>query len=962
MKLKGYFKKSLSTKYASLMGISIGFFLIGTAILWLSLHYVKETYSNEIELLEEKQDLTQDIVKSFNSAFSDARGYFAYGNPALKENALLQSEKVKGLELEFTDIASTMADQQFLNDAKLFYSFYFEETLPNALAFYEEGNLDEVAQLANTDTTGKIKAFQSNSENYMAELDEKLENSFKRLIRLQSYVQIAFTLFILIILVTILRITRIMFRNVGKPLGQLAMAANDLADGQDIPINQLDTEREDELGSLSIAFKKMVETVKEKELHLVSQNEELLAQQEELHAQQTELEETLEILRNNELKLQKRNEMINKISNSLEKQEVIDSIVVNMCSIIDADCGMLVLLNEETYATYGVSEAGAKQFRDNLNSGLNQRLSRDKQPFMIKRELSNTEKGYHEMTTYSYDLYLPILSSSDELVAILVFSRFGDHFPQNDMDEYTALTKNIAISLERIRIYEKSEEARRLNQDILNTVQEGIQLVNDRGEIIQVNKQLTDLFDWKDDIRSLVGMSWKEWTSLLDNQIEEAGQLYAFLENSIQTKCTEILSEDTFIYKKLNPSQVIKVYCEGLYHGDEKVGTVFVYRDITKEFEVDQMKSEFVSTVSHELRTPLASILGFTELILNRELKPEKQKKYLSTIYNEAKRLTALINDFLDVQRMESGKQSYEKKFISLKPVLEKVIETQKVNTDIHQFKLIDHSDGGLILGDRDKMEQVFTNLVNNAIKYSPEGGLIELQLHKDDNYLHVDVKDEGLGIPTQSMEKLFSKFYRIDNSDRRRIGGTGLGLAIVQEIVKAHGGEVQVHSTYGQGSTFTCSFPLVPAQVETISHNGSKGIGYKVMVVEDDQSLGQLISTELKENQFQVSYFKRGQDALLALSKETPDAIVLDILLEEDDMDGWGIMKMLKEDETLSNIPIFVSTALDEKEKGYSLGATDYLVKPYKPSQLSKTIMQTLLKIGKIGQVFIPQEDLADE
>jgi signal transduction histidine kinase/ActR/RegA family two-component response regulator/HAMP domain-containing protein len=962
MKLKGHFKKSLSTKYATLMGISIGFFLIGTAILWLSLHYVKESYSKEIELSEYKQDLSQAMVNSFNSAFSDARGYFAYGNPVLKENALLQSETVKELEIEFANIASSKADQRFLNEARQFYSFYFEKTLPFALTNYENGHLDEVAQQANSDTTAKIKAFQSNSENYMAALDQKLENSFKRLIRLQTYVQIAFTLFILIILVTILRITRIMFRNVGRPLGELAMAANDIADGQEIPINKLDTEREDELGSLSIAFKKMVETVKEKEQHLVSQNEELLAQQEELHAQQTELEETLDILKNNELKLQKRNEMINKISNSLEKQEVIDSIVVNMCSIIEADCGLIVLLNEDTYAAYGVSQSGVEQFKDNLLSGLNQRLARDKKPFMIKRELEKMEKGYHEFSTYCYDLYLPILSSSDELVAVLVFSRFGEKFAQNDMNEYTALTKNIAISLERIRIYENSEEARRLNQDILNTVQEGIQLVNAKGEIIQVNKQLAEMLEWGSDIKSLVGMKWENWTSILENQIEEPKQLFAFLKNSVQAMCTETLAENTFIYKKRNPFQVVKVYCEGLYHGDDKVGTVFVYRDITKEFEVDQMKSEFVSTVSHELRTPLASILGFTELILNRELKPEKQKKYLSTIYNEAKRLTALINDFLDVQRMESGKQSYEKKFISLVPILEKVIETQKVNTELHQFQLIDKSDGGLILGDRDKMEQVFTNLVNNAIKYSPEGGVVAVEIYNDEDHLHVDIKDQGLGIPEQSMEKLFSKFYRIDNSDRRRIGGTGLGLAIVQEIIKAHGGEVRVVSTYGKGSTFTCSFPLVPAQIEPMSNTASKGIGYKVMVVEDDQSLGQLISQELKENQFQVSYYKRGQDALKALLKETPDAIVLDILLEEDEMDGWGIMEQLKKDDVLRNIPIFVSTALDEKEKGYSLGATDYLVKPYKPSQLSKTIMQTLLKIGKLGQVFIPQDDLLDE
>ena len=274
--------------------------------------------------------------------------------------------------------------------------------------------------------------------------------------------------------------------------------------------------------------------------------------------------------------------------------------------------------------------------------------------------------------------------------------------------------------------------------------------------------------------------------------------------------------EHSFIYSINDSNQVIRVYCKSFKNEhNEDFGTLLVHRDITKEYEVAQMKSEFVSTVSHELRTPLASVLGFTELLLTKELKPERKAKYLQTIYKEAKRLTALINDFLDIQRMESGKQTYEKKFIDITSILQNVIELQEVNTSLHKINLSVELEETMILGDRNKIEQVFTNLLSNAIKYSPNGGNIFIRIYGNNNMISIDFKDEGLGIPEDAIPNLFQQFYRVDNSDRRRIGGTGLGLAIVKEIIKAHNGTISVSSEYGKGSIFTTQFPQVSMRAE---------------------------------------------------------------------------------------------------------------------------------------------------
>ena len=321
-----------------------------------------------------------------------------------------------------------------------------------------------------------------------------------------------------------------------------------------------------------------------------------------------------------------------------------------------------------------------------MDDGLVQRLYETKKAFTLKREQEIAEKGYHENINYSYDVYLPVLSASEKVEAVMVFSRYSHNFSDKDLLEYETLARQIAISLEKIKLYEQTENNRKLNQDILNAVQEGIQLIDQNGQTIQVNQRLNTIFNQEQFKNSLIGLSWKQWSSLMAEQI--AGDEFLIVLKKTIESAINAEEEQSFVYSKKDTNQVIKVYAKAIYHGDDVLGTILVHRDITKEYEVDQMKSEFVSTVSHELRTPLASVLGFTELLLNKELKPERKMKYLQTIYNEANRLTLLINDFLDVQRMESGKQTYEKKYVDLLPIIETAIEHQKVNTNLHQFTL----------------------------------------------------------------------------------------------------------------------------------------------------------------------------------------------------------------------------------------------------------------------------------
>jgi PAS domain S-box-containing protein len=233
-------------------------------------------------------------------------------------------------------------------------------------------------------------------------------------------------------------------------------------------------------------------------------------------------------------------------------------------------------------------------------------------------------------------------------------------------------------------------------------------------------------------------------------------------------------------------------------------------QDITARKHAELLKDELVSTVSHELRTPLTSLRGFAELMLSRSFPEEKQRQFLSIIHQEATRLTNLINDFLDLQRMESGRQVYEFTTTPLTPLVRDALSVFINAPGKHAFFLDLTDDLPLVRVDADRIRQVLTNLLSNAVKYSPQGGPISVGARHDGSQATVWVADHGLGIPQDVQPQLFSKFFRVNNQETRSIGGTGLGLALVKEVVEAHDGRVWVKSTEGQGSTFFFSLPAL--------------------------------------------------------------------------------------------------------------------------------------------------------
>ncbi len=226
--------------------------------------------------------------------------------------------------------------------------------------------------------------------------------------------------------------------------------------------------------------------------------------------------------------------------------------------------------------------------------------------------------------------------------------------------------------------------------------------------------------------------------------------------------------------------------------------------------ESEQVKSELVSNVSHELRTPLASVLGFSSLMLDREVTPEETKRYLEVIRTEARRLAALLNDLLDLQRVEQDALELRSDEVDLNELLSTQITLYSAQSDAHELKFQPAGEPLTVRGDRDRLAQVVGNLLSNAIKYSPDGGVVDVSATAIGDEAWIWVRDEGLGIPGGHQEQIFTKFFRGDVGRELGISGTGLGLVLARQIVEAHGGHIGFESESGRGSTFWLQLPAL--------------------------------------------------------------------------------------------------------------------------------------------------------
>ena len=359
-----------------------------------------------------------------------------------------------------------------------------------------------------------------------------------------------------------------------------------------------------------------------------------------------------------------------------------------------------------------------------------------------------------------------------------------------------------------------------------------------------------------------------------------------------------------------------------------------------------QHKSQFVASMSHELRTPLNAIIGLTEMMVTNAARfgTEKAQEPLKRVHRAGAHLLGLINQVLDLSKIEAGKLELSPETVTLAPLLEDVIGTARQLAEQNKNRLVLEAaeNLGRLTVDPMRLRQILLNLLSNACKFTKQGE-VTLRVRRvvdGQNWIEMAVADTGIGMTPEQQAKLFEEFSQADSSTARRYGGTGLGLAITRKLARMMGGDVTVTSESGKGSVFTLRLPAsleLLAKAATGSNGGRSVRTDCVLVIDDDSTARELISDHLKAEGFSVATAAGGVEGLKLAKELRPTVITLDVMMP--DLDGWSVLTTLRQDPELADIPVIMVTIVDEQRRGIALGAAGYLSKPIDRERLHQLV-----------------------
>ncbi|TCI23602.1 ATP-binding protein [Exiguobacterium sp. SL-9] len=835
-----WFKQKLGRDLMVVLYSFLALALVGSMIMYTYMQERVAENEQRLEDVDERIERLNTLWDEWQGAQYDARGYLLFGDPELLDLARTKENEFQQEINWFKSVVQTKQGEIFAEDLQQFHDFYFGVILPVTTEYGQlraEGEITEttinpetiltlstaerlIAQGAvpydserGIDTLGPIQQIETALADYKTLMDSEKQKVYDSWKLNNDILQFLWIASILSFAALILLVIQPFLRRQTQLISRLSVASDRLLKGEIVDMSdQMD--REDEIGTMSRSFNKMAETLRDNERHLIEKNhelqaqqEELIAQQEELQAQQQELEEILEQTQQNEQHLAYRNELTETLA-ARDSLTAYPEIIEKLVAITDSEVGALVFVDATgsfSITSHGLNETLTRQLLDSENSVLTRAMTLRTTVHSSKQVASDHPLPY---PYYMYETAVPVHDPTDDsIIAFIYLVRYKDRFTQTQMGDIMSFARQLSLSLLRMRLFEEMTREKGKTERILDSIREAVIYVEHSTDDVFVNRPLYEMFPELDEItsRELAELSWNEWRETISTTVDQEDDFMKYTDRLF----TDDFPHDSVSFSIRKGEMNLQMYAERIVVGGLSKGTLLVFRDITSETEAERLKSEFISTISHELRTPLSSIYGFTELMVKKQLPNEKQAKYLQTIHAETERLTHLVNDFLDVQRMEAGSQMYDREQLDIEPIVRDMMTFYEASSLKHQFEVIATDDRPYeLFADCQKFKQLMSNLLSNAVKYSPRGGKITVELGHHDQSVSIKVKDQGIGIPSDALDRLFDKFYRVDNSDSREIGGTGLGLPICQEIVRGHAGQIHVESVQHQGSTFTVVIP----------------------------------------------------------------------------------------------------------------------------------------------------------
>jgi signal transduction histidine kinase/CheY-like chemotaxis protein len=526
------------------------------------------------------------------------------------------------------------------------------------------------------------------------------------------------------------------------------------------------------------------------------------------------------------------------------------------------------------------------------------------------------------------------------------------------MGESLAVFRDTAVAMEEANLKEIRETRLRLTEAI-EAISEGFSLYDSEDKLIICNTRYKDFFSGHRD-KMVPGTPFEQIVraSLERDEIEDGKD---DPEAWLATRMERHRNPSEPHIQRRSDGRWVRVSERLTANG----GVVATYTDITmlkqREAELADLvnkleiardaaneasrtKSTFLANMSHELRTPLNAIIGLTEMVVTNAARfgTEKALEPLNRVHRAGIHLLGLINQVLDLSKIEAGKLELSPESVNLAPLIDEVIGTARQLADKNNNRLVVEAEGdlGAVTVDPMRLRQILLNLLSNACKFT-KAGEVALRVRKiadGRSWIEFVVVDTGIGMTAEQQAKLFEEFSQADALTARRFGGTGLGLAITRKLARMMGGDVTVASEPGNGSVFTVRLPGgVDSPARTFAESGRRPKGDCVLVIDDDATARELLADQLKAEGFSVVTASGGLEGLKLAKELRPRVITLDVIMA--DLDGWSVLAALRQDSELAEIPVIMVTIVDQQHRAVALGAAGYLTKPIDRERLHRMV-----------------------
>ncbi len=658
------------------------------------------------------------------------------------------------------------------------------------------------------------------------------------------------------------------------------------------------------------------------------------------------------------------------LAGELELSKVLERVLARAVTLLGVTGGELATYDEQrgdlaivASHNMGTDAVGSRMA---LGEGAMGQVAESHQAMIIPRyqEWAKRSEQYERSTVQSV-MAAPLMIGQ-RLVGVIasVHSDPGRTFGPDDLRLLELFAPEAAIAIENARLFTESRQQRQYFKELVSNSPVAIVTLDTGHNVVSCNPAFERMYGY-----AAAEVTGRNLDDLITDEASRS-QAVAYTEQALGSTAVKVIGRRRRKDGTLVDVEVLGVPVEV---DGRKVGAMALYHDITDLLAARQAaesanaaKSQFLASMSHELRTPLNAILGYSEMLQEdaAEKGDEAVIPDLGKIHSAGTHLLTLINDVLDLSKIEAGKMELYLETFEVRPLLETVVTTVQplITKNGNRLDLEAPDTLGTIHADATRVRQVLLNLLSNASKFT-ERGTITLSARRAAGEIVFAVRDTGIGMTEEQLGRLFEAFAQAEATTAAKYGGTGLGLAISKKFCEMMGGSVAVESAPGVGTTFTVRLPVVPRPIvaagaasAAAADGPEDGDRPTVLVIDDDPAARELMRRILEKERMCVITAATGEEGIARARAEHPAAIALDVVMPG--MDGWAVLAALKDDPALVAIPVVMTTMLDDRNLGLALGAADYLTKPIDRKRLTAVLGRYVRSGG--GTVLIVEDDEA--